>query len=93
MELNLDEKWLRRMAAAEDGCIVAVGGVEDRSEPPLIITNPKMVACNRCGLLVGWAETPPEPFFCIPCFDKVRIVRETVSERVPDGVCPPTVPG
>lgn len=31
-----------------------------------------MVACFRCGLLVGWADAPPPRVVCIPCFDHVH---------------------
>lgn len=39
----------------------------------LVISHPKMVACKRCGLLVGFSEDPVKVFFCIPCFDTVTI--------------------
>lgn len=41
----------------------------------LIMNDPQPVVCDSCKLLVGWAETAPKPFTCIPCFDKVTIIR------------------
>lgn len=40
------------------------------------ITNPQMVVCKRCGLLVGWSEQKVDTFYCIPCFDHVKIFQE-----------------
>jgi predicted RNA-binding Zn-ribbon protein involved in translation (DUF1610 family) len=38
------------------------------------MTDPQMVVCRICNLLVGWSEQKVD-FVCIPCFDSVRIVR------------------
>jgi hypothetical protein len=42
----------------------------------------EMVACAKCGLLVGWTrEKMPRPFYCIPCFDTVAHIPEAESNE------------
>jgi hypothetical protein len=39
----------------------------------ITMTDPQMVTCRICHLLVGWSPQKVE-FVCIPCFDLVKIV-------------------
>lgn len=44
----------------------------------MTITDPQMVMCKLCGLLVGWSEQSVN-MVCIPCFDRVKVVYSTTE--------------
>ena len=44
------------------------------------ITNPQMVVCMYCRLLLGWSERPSETV-CITCFDGVEVIRTDELKR------------